>query len=161
MPALVATAVSQLLMGSASVSRYQLPRRVDPLTRRLASSITSAMTPQRLVCPATTTLDELSPLLAADELGLALVVDGDEYIGTVSARELLVTPRGEWATTHAASVAVRGQATARTDWTLAQARAALAAGSAEAVVVVDESGQPIGVVTTDSIADQLGDDEAT
>ena len=158
-PALVATAVSQLLMGSTSVSRYQMPRRVDPLTRRLASTVTSAMTPPRLVCPATTTLDELSPLLADDELGLALVVDGDEFIGTVSRRELLATPRGEWATTRAASVVVRGQATATADWTLAQARAALVAGSPE-VVVVDSTGQPIGVVTANSVADQLGDDEA-
>jgi chloride channel protein, CIC family len=160
-PALVATAVSQLLMGSASVSTYQIQRRVDPLTRRLARTVTSAMTAPRLVCSVATTLDELSERLSRDEVGVALVLDGDHFVGTVSPRDLLATSRAAWPTTTAGAVTRKDQTTTTAECTLGQARALLAASSTDSVVVLDEAGHPIGVVTARSISEQLGGDEDT
>jgi chloride channel protein, CIC family len=159
-PALVATAVSQLLMGrGASVASYQLPRRVGALARRLEEPVTSVMVSPALVFAADTTLEELAPRFAPNDRAVAIIVDADGYTGTAAPGDLLGTPRDEWSTTTAARVMKRDLPTAAPDWTVARANDVMAAEELGALVVLDTARQPIGVVTSGAIARHLGDDE--
>ncbi|HEY4397995.1 MAG TPA: chloride channel protein [Acidimicrobiia bacterium] len=156
-PALVATAVSQLLMGRASVASYQLPRRVSSLERRLEQPLTIAMVRPPLVCPADTPLEELVPRFASDGDAIAIIVDENGYAGTAAPGDLLSTPRREWQTTTAATVMKRDLTTAAATWTVALANEVIATEQLEALVVLDDERIPIGVVTSRAIAAYLGE----
>jgi CIC family chloride channel protein len=158
-PALVATAVSQLLMGRASVASYQLPRRVGALARRLEEPVTSVMLPPALLCAPDTTLEELALLFAPNDRTVAIVVDADRYAGTAAPGDLLGTPRDEWTTTTVARVMTRDLPTAAPDWTVARVNDVISTEQLSALVVLDTARQPIGVVTSAAIARHLGYDE--
>jgi chloride channel protein, CIC family len=158
-PALVATAVSQLLMGRASVASYQLPRRVGAHARRLEEPVASVMVSPALVCAPDTTLEELAPLFAPKDTAVAIVVDADGYAGIAAPGDLLGTPRDEWSTTTAARVMRRDLPTAAPDWTVARANDVITTEQLGVLVVLDTARQPIGVVTSGAIARHLGDDE--
>ncbi len=160
-PALLATAVSQLLMGGSSVASYQIPRRVGALERRLLQTVTSVMSEPQIMCTSETTLRTLQPTLAADVDDTALVVDSGAFIGTVRTRDLLAVAPGRWETTRAGDVAHRDTPVARPDLTLQEARDVLADPDFDALVVLDADDAPVGIVTARGIAEHLARDEET
>ncbi len=156
-PALVATAVSQLVMGRASVASYQVPRRVGALERRLAQPLTITMDRPAMVCSADTTLERLASRFAPDGANVAVVVDENGYAGTVAPADLLGTPRDEWPTTTVPTVMKRGLTAATTDWTVGLANDVIAAEQLDVLVVLDDARVPIGLVSAGTIARYLGD----
>lgn len=158
-PALLATAVSQLLMGRRSIANYQIPRRIGALTRRLSQTVASVMTAPRVECSSETTVLHLSELLAADPGEVALVVDDAVYRGTVTTAALLTVPPHAWKTTRVAEVTQRNTPVATPDLRLDEARRALEDPTFNALIVLDAQGSVVGVVTARAIAEHLAADE--
>ncbi len=102
-PALLATAVAQLLMGTRSVTEYQVPRRLSALDRRLeqpVSVVTRTAVPR---CPSDTTVAAL--IDAAGREALVPIVDDGRYVGlvpvatvgaAVAPEERSTTPVSRW-----------------------------------------------------------------
>jgi CBS domain-containing protein len=147
-PALIATAVAQLVMGRQSITTHQLPRRVDPLERAL----------HRPIVDAVASIPEVPPdARLADVFGIdgassdrVAVVDGEGFVGVVESREAIrvLAERGADVT---CSDAVR-PVPVRADlgWTVGDAREMLDDGGIPALAVVD-GGRFLGVVTAASI----------
>ncbi|MFO1538608.1 MAG: chloride channel protein [Actinomycetota bacterium] len=90
-PALVATAVAQFVMGDVSVSAYQLTRRVDLVTRRDRRPVVDACTapppdlaPDAPEVPATATVGDARRALAASGAPYVVVRDGTTVVGVVT-----------------------------------------------------------------------------
>jgi CIC family chloride channel protein len=107
-PALLATAVAQLVMGGQSITDEQLPRRIDALDRRLRQPVSVAMRPKgggdgwpvtdatsptiRLDAP----LGEALELMRAADVDVLRVVDADrELVGTLRAHDVVERRDGE------------------------------------------------------------------
>ncbi len=158
-PALLATAVSQLLMGNGSVANYQIPRRVGALTRRLSRTVASVMTEPRVRCEPDTTLLALSEQLASDTDETAIVVEGSTFLGALRIRDLLSVDPAEWPSARVAQVMHADAPVIPPEASLAQARELLTSAAVDSLVVVDEAGTAAGVVTARRIAEHLAEPE--
>ena len=105
-PGLIATVVSQLMMGASSVSTYQSSDREGHLEHRFGLPLTAAIQGAVLTAPPDVTLDELlaTHLLVTHHTTVPVVEHG-HYIGLVSLTDLNTIPRPEWATTTVGSIA--------------------------------------------------------
>jgi hypothetical protein len=90
-PALVATAVAQFVMGDVSVSTYQLTRRVDLVTRRDRRPVVDACTapppdlaPDAPGVPVTATVGDARRALTAFGAPYVVVRDGTTVVGVVT-----------------------------------------------------------------------------
>jgi len=100
-PGLIASVVSQLFMGRASASPYQVAARAGHLERRFALPLTAVMRTDVATVPPDTTLAEFfaTHLLGNREKAVA-VVDGARYVGVMRIEELRVVPEDRWPTEH-------------------------------------------------------------
>ena len=99
-PALVATAMAQLVMGGQSVTSYQLDRRLDPVQLRDQRLVTDALStaPDQLepnvpVVSASATVGDVRAELAKGVAPYVLVSDGESVLGVVTPAAILALER--------------------------------------------------------------------
>ncbi len=156
-PGLIATVVSQLMMGASSVSTYQSSDREGHLEHRFGLPLTAAIQRAVLTAPPDVTLDELlaTHLLVTHHTTVPVVEHG-HYIGLVSLNDLNAIPRPEWATTTVGSIVQDEAPHADSSWTIEQAVRAMDATGLDLLPVTNADGTFAGIVTT---ADLLRLDE--
>ncbi len=148
-PGLIATVVSQLMMGSSSVSTYQSSDRSGHLERRFSLPLTAAIQGDVLTAPPATTLDQfVDDHLLVTRRTTVPVVDRDTYVGLVTLDDLGAVPHEQWASTAIAVVARDDAPHAQPDWSIAQAVRAMDAGGFDLLPVIGADGRFIGIVTT-------------
>jgi len=156
-PALMATAVAQLAMGTKSVTTYQIPRRAPLLAHPDDRPITDALATDTRTCAPDTLVGEL---LAHHDSGIIPVVDGDHYLGIIDANQF-----AQLSTTQRSTARVRE--IMRTDfpivsatWTIQDARKVMeATKTTELPVLRDET--LIGIITAQRIQDLHKSTETT
>lgn len=95
-PALIATAVAQLVMGRRSVTTAQLDRRVDPVRLRDRRPVTDAIgsvpdpiAPESPEVPVSATIGDARRALAATQAPYVVVTDGPTVVGIVTPAAIL------------------------------------------------------------------------
>jgi len=147
-PALIATAVAQLLMGGQSITTHQLPKRLDPLERALRRPIVDAAAPIPTVAPNARLRDVFGPDGAVGDR--VAVVDGDCFVGVIESREAVGAVAENGGDVTCADVVQPAPVRADLEWTVGDAHDALEAGGLPALPVVDGD-RLLGVVTAASI----------
>ncbi len=151
-PGLIATVVSQLMMGSSSVSTFQSSDRAGHLERRFTMPLTAAIQGDVLTAPPGATLDQLvDDHLLMTRRTTVPVVDHGTYVGLVSLDDLGAVPREQWASTTLDVVARDDAPHARPEWTIAQAVRSMDAGGFDLLPVIGPDGAFVGIVTTSDL----------
>jgi CIC family chloride channel protein len=150
-PALLAAATSQLVMGRSSVSSYQRDSRAGRLERRLALSVPSAMRSDAATVPPDATLDEMYHHHVLElRLQRVPVVDASIYCGVVALDDIAAVPRAQWAMKMVSDVMRTDWPTADVRWTLGQAVEVMEHRQVDRLAVLDND-TFIGVVTMGEI----------
>ncbi|HEY4377979.1 MAG TPA: chloride channel protein, partial [Acidimicrobiales bacterium] len=151
-PALIAAATSQLLMGEYSVTPYQEGARTSLLERRLALPISSAMRTDGVVVPPDATISEFYDVhVTTLRLRSVPVVDGSTFVGMAFLDDAIKVPHDQWATTRVGDLVGHDEApVGDISWTLGQAVRTLEEADADVLAVVDH-GRYVGVVTMGEI----------
>ena len=150
-PALIAAATSQVLMGRQSVSEYQQDTRTGALERRLAQPVTAALRTDVAVVPPDATVAELYDHHVLElRQRIVPVVDGATYWGMVALDDVVQLPRDEWTSTPVSRVVREDWPTADVRWTLAEAVGAMEAGDVDRLPVLDGE-MFVGLVTTGEV----------
>lgn len=104
-PALLAAAAAQLVMGGKSFSTYQRNERlpnVEPLTRLPIADI---MSPSADTIRADANLDEVVSTMLRQNRRWAPVVDDTGYVGLIAVTDIAKIPMAEWANATARDIA--------------------------------------------------------
>lgn len=149
-PGLLASVASQLVMGNASVSPYQTPRRVGHLERRFQLPIGTALDADVRTVPSDATLAEFHQHLLLSRVVDVPVVDENRYVGMISVHDLQARPVDEWATTAVGEVVDAGWPTAAPEWNLERAIRVMDSDGIDTLPVIQGSSF-VGVVTTADI----------
>jgi CIC family chloride channel protein len=153
-PALVATAAGQLVIGRASFSRAQREGRLGHLERRFDLPISAVLeTDVRTVPPDTTVEEFLSVHLLANRRRAVPVVDHEShrYLGVALLDEVAALPREGWATTTVGSVSRHDGPRGVTTWLVRDAVQAMQAQGTDLLPIVDAEDRFVGLVTTGDI----------
>jgi CIC family chloride channel protein len=152
-PALVAVAAGQLVIGRASFSRAQREGRLGHLERRFDLPISAVLeTDVRTVPPDATVEEFLAVHLLANRRREVPVVDHDNrYQGIALLDEVAAVPREEWATTQVGSVARSDAPRGITTWLVRDAVQAMQAQGTDLLPIVDAEDRFVGLVTTGDI----------
>jgi CIC family chloride channel protein len=161
-PALVATAISQLVMGRSSITAYQRSRRPSLLERRFDLPVTAALVPDPSMATPDTTLEELIDrhFLTAQAKTIPVVRDGT-YLGMVRLDDVLTVDRAERTRVTAGDLVRADAPVAGAEWDLRQALRVMEAAGIDRLAVLDGD-RIVGVVTTSEIVrvdEILGDME--
>jgi len=164
-PGLIAAMVSQLFMGSASASTYQMAARAGHLERRFPLPLSSALRTDAATAAPDLTLDEF---FREHAVGLrepaTVVVEEGRYLGVIRVEELAETPQERWASTPVSDHMRMDVPTASPRWQLRDALRAMEKADIDLLPVV-EGERFVGVVTTaeilklDDILQVTGDEE--
>jgi CIC family chloride channel protein len=151
-PGLIASVVSQLVMGEVSVSPYQQAGRRGHLERRFLLSLSSVIRADVLTVPPDATLLEFYEhhLLLTRETSVP-VLDGEHYLGMISSDDLRAHAPETWSDAKVGDVADTQWPKAQPDWTLEMALRAMDSADVDALPVLDSSGSFIGIVTSTDI----------
>jgi CIC family chloride channel protein len=150
-PGLIAAVVSQLMMGRASISPYQVAGRVGHLERRLDMPLRSIIDTEARTAPPDTTVEELFwHHLVATRQRTVPVVDGSRYLGMVRADELAAVDRDAWPTTAIIDIVLPDIPVAAPDWHVRDAVRAMELVNADRIAVCDGD-RFVGVVSTADI----------
>ncbi len=150
-PALIATAISQSLMGEDSVSDYQIGERQGRLERRLgAPALSVALTDVGSVAPETGLL-EVIDRYGDHPVSPAVPVAGPNYCGLLVLHDLatVILEHGIEAT---AADAMRSVPCIKSSLPAVHAARIMNEHDTAAVAVVDEDDVPIGVISALSLA---------
>jgi CBS domain-containing protein len=149
---LIASVVSQLVMGEVSVSPYQQAGRRGHLERRFLLSLSSVIRADVLTVPPDATLLEFYEhhLLLTRETSVP-VLDGEHYLGMISSDDLRAHAPETWSDAKVGDVADTQWPKAQPDWTLEMALRAMDSADVDALPVLDSSGSFIGIVTSTDI----------
>ena len=162
-PALVAAAVSQLVMGRASVSSAQRTVRTGHLERRFQLPISTALTTDARTVPPDATVGEFVwvHVLGNRERSVA-VVERDRYLGMCRLDAVSQVPREAWDEIPVEAVMRTDLPVGRPSWTLRDAIAAMEDADVDRLAVADDRGTFIGVVMTSEILklDEILDETA-
>jgi CIC family chloride channel protein len=152
-PALVASAVSQLVAGSASVSLAQREERLGGLESRLALPIGSVMETDVLTVPPDATVSEFVWIHALGQRQPVVpVVDGNRYLGLCSVHDAARVDRAHWDDLTVADIADPDAPVGRASWSIRDAVAAMGTQDWDLLAVVDEqSGGFVGMVRDSEI----------
>lgn len=152
-PALVATAAAQVVIGRASFSRAQREGRLGHLERRFELPISSVLeTDVRTVPPDATVAEFLDVHLLANRRRAVPVVDADNrYRGVALLDVVTAIPRGSWAGTTVEQVADPDAPRGMTTWLVRDAVQAMQSEGVDMLPIVDGDGRFVGVVTTGDI----------
>jgi chloride channel protein, CIC family len=147
-PALIATAVAQLLMGRQSITTHQLARRLDPLERALRRPIVDAVTRLPVVPPSA----RLADVFGDDGAGAdrVAVVDDGCFVGIVESVDAGRLLASRHAAVTCADAAQPPPVHGDLGWTVGDAREVLDDSALPALAVVDGD-RFLGVVTAASI----------
>jgi CIC family chloride channel protein len=152
-PALLATAASQLLVGDSSVARNQRTGRLGHLERRFELPISAVISTDVRTVPPDATIEEfLSVHLVGHRRRSVPVVDeGNRYLGLAVLDEVVAVRREAWATTDVRTIARTNAPQGRTTWLVRDAVGAMERGDTDVLAVVDGDDRFVGVVTTDEV----------
>lgn len=161
-PALVATAIAQLVMGRSSITPYQRSRRPSVLERRFDLPITAALVPEPHLATSDMTLDELVDrhFLTTRASTIPVVADG-AYLGMVRLEDVRRVERAQRPHLTAADVLRTDAPVAEAEWDLRHALRVMEAADVDRVAVLDGD-RLVGVVTMSEIIridDILGDED--
>jgi CIC family chloride channel protein len=151
-PALIAVAVSQVVVGQASVSAYQRDTRVGHLERRFGMAITAALRTEVDTVDAEDTVADYmwQHALLRREL-TTVVTDDGHYAGLVSVADAVELEQDEWSGTAVRQIMRTDVTPARISWTLRQATEAMEEHGIDQIPVTDADGHLIGAVTSDDV----------
>lgn len=150
-PALLAAATSQLVMGQASVSPYQQGTRTSLLARRLALPVTAALRTDAATVPPDATVAELFDHHVSQlRLRVVPVVAGDELVGMAYLTDIAHLRRAEWEATAVGSVARTSVPVAELGWNLGRTLEEMERADVDRLPVLD-SGRYVGLVTSGEI----------
>jgi len=150
-PALIATAMAQLVMGSKSVTKFQIPRRVGALERRMqlpVAAVVDADTPR--CAPGATIEQVIGAEVAARSVVSVPVVEGDRYLGLLEAYQLTRIPSADRPDVEARDVMATDAPIIDAAATVREAFEVLDRANAERLPVVAD-GRLVGMVTTGAI----------
>ena len=152
-PGLIAVAVSQVVVGSSSVSEYQRDTRVGHLERRFQMPITSAMKRDfQTVRPADSLSDFVWRFAFPRKQLEAVVADNNgEFRGIIKVSDVGDMEQDLWSTTACSEVMIAGLTPARLSWTVREVSARMEEADVDIYPVVDTAGRVVGVVTDQSI----------
>jgi chloride channel protein, CIC family len=146
-PALVATAVAQLAMGTKSVTAYQIPRRAALPAQLNDHPVTDALeTDMRTGAPDALVAD----LLRDHDAGIIPVVDGDHYLGIIDASQLAQPSAAQRSTVQARDIMRTDFPIVNATWTIEDARKIMDATNTTALPVLRD-GSLIGIITSQGI----------
>ncbi|HEX6424392.1 MAG TPA: chloride channel protein, partial [Acidimicrobiales bacterium] len=153
-PALIATAASQLLLGdSSSVARHQRTGRLGHLERRFELPISAVTSTDERTVPPDATIEEFLSvhLVGQRRRSVPVVDDGNRYLGMAVLDEVVAVRRDAWATTDVRTIARTTAPRGRTTWLVRDAVGAMERGDTDVLAVVDGEDRFVGVVTTDDV----------
>ena len=152
-PALVAVAVSQVLIGNASVSQFQRDSRTGHLERRLEMPVNSAMSTEVPTVNADAPLADFVWGVALPRKQLEAIVIGPEreFLGVIRLSDTRHVDRNDWMSVTCGEVMTADITPARPSWTLREVTEAMADAEIELYPVVDSGGRIAGVVTENAI----------
>ena len=146
-PALLAAAAAQVVMGRWSFSPYQRQERVLDLTPLTRMTLLDVMTPNPDTVDATGTVADVLPHMLRQNRRWAPAVDGDgAYVGLLAIADIGALPESDWATTPIADILRAEVPAASSSDTIQLVAATMRASGNDAVAVVND-GQVVGVVT--------------
>jgi CIC family chloride channel protein len=153
-PALLATAASQLLLGdSSSVALHQRTGRLGHLERRFELPISAVIATDERTVPPDATIEEFLSvhLVGHRRRSVPVVDDANRYLGMAVLDEVVAVRREAWATTDVRTIARTDAPKARTTWLVRDAVGAMERGDSDVLAVVDGEDRFVGVVTTDDV----------
>jgi CIC family chloride channel protein len=152
-PALVATAAGQVVIGRASFSRAQREGRLGHLERRFDLPISTVLATDVATVPSDATVEEfLAVHVLATRRRAVPVVDGDNrYRGVALLDVVTAVPRDEWATTTIDQLAHRGAPKGVTTWLVRDAVQVMQAEGTDMLPIVDGDDRFVGIVTIGDI----------
>lgn len=150
-PALIAVAVSQVVVGRSSVSSFQRDTRSGHLERRFRMPVTSALqTDVQTLTPSTSLHDFVwNFALKRQELS-AIVVDDNRYLGMCRLHDATEVDRDQWNDVTVGSI-MKKVNPARLSMTLREATLFMEEQDVDQIPVTDGTGRFVGVVTADAI----------
>lgn len=165
-PALIAAAASQLLVGRASVSSAQVSARQGHLERRFQLPVSIALDTAALTTPPDATVDEFvwDHVIGRRQRSVPVLGD-DGYLGMCLLDDISTLPRERWGGTTVEDVMRPDLPVCRSTWTLRDALAAMDDADVDVLAVVGGDGRFMGVVQLaailelDEILDQTQPDE--
>jgi CIC family chloride channel protein len=150
-PALIAAASSQLLMGRESVTPYQQDSRTGLLERRLALPVSAALRTDAATVPPDATVTELYDHHIMElRLRAVPVVDGATYAGVVILDDVAGIPRTMWDETTVNEILRADWPHADVDWSLGKAVRAMEMADVDRLPVLDGLAF-VGMITTGEI----------
>jgi CIC family chloride channel protein len=152
-PALLATAASQLVIGNESVSAEQRAGRLGHLERRFELPISAVLETDVRTVPPDATIEEFLTvhLVGYRQRAVACVEDGNRYLGLAVLDEVVAIRREAWATTEIRTIARVTVPRGRTTWLVRDAVRAMEAADTDVLPVVDGEDRFVGVVTTEGV----------
>lgn len=152
-PALVATAAGQLVIGRASVSRAQREGRLGHLERRFDLPISAALETDVRTVPPDATIDEFLAvhLLATRRRAVPVVDHDNRYRGVALLDEVAAVPRDTWRETTVGTVTHPNAPKGLTTWLIRDAVQTMQAEGIDLLPIVDSEDRFVGVVTTGDI----------
>ncbi len=146
-PGLIAAVVAQLVMGSSSISPYQVAGRIGHLEHRLQLPLSSVVNTEARTAPPDATIEEVfwQHLVGTRQQSVA-IVDGGTYLGIVRAEDVGEVAPEAWATTQARSIMRTDVPVADMAWVLGDAIRALDDAASDRIAVCAD-GTFIGVIT--------------
>ena len=153
-PALLATAASQLMVGDASsVALNQRTGRLGHLERRFELPISSVISTDVRTVPPDATIEEFLSvhLVGHRRRSVPVVDDANRYLGLAVLDEVVAVRREAWATTDVRTIARTTAPQGRTTWLVRDAVGAMERGDTDVLAVVDGEDRFVGVVTTDEV----------
>ena len=149
-PALIAAATSQLLMGRDSVTLYQ-QNRTGLLERRLALPLSSALRTDAMTVPPDATVAELYDTHILELRSRAVpVVDIASFVGMAVLDDIAAIPRSKWSSTLVKEIMRIDWPHADVRWTLGDAVAAMEQADVDRLPVLDGA-TFVGMTTTGEI----------
>jgi CIC family chloride channel protein len=152
-PALLATAASQLLAGDSSVAQSQRAGRLGHLERRFELPISAVMSTEERTVPPDATIEEFLSvhLVGHRRRSVPVVDDANRYLGLAVLDEVVAVRREAWSTTDVRTIARTNAPRGRTTWLVRDAVGAMERGDTDVLAVVDGDDRFVGVVTTDEV----------
>lgn len=150
-PALIATAIAQTMMGSDSVSENQRSARQGQLERRLNEPASSVMIDDLGVITPDATLFDVIDGYGDRSQSFAIPVGGPKYEGLIVLHDLAAAIL-EYGPDCGVRQAMRQLPSIRADEPAVEAARLMNRHDTAAIGVVDENDYPVGVISTTSLA---------
>ena len=151
-PALVAAAVSQLMVGRSSISNHQVGERLGHLERRLTLPISSALNTDVMTVPPDAAVSEFVFFhVLSRRVRDVPIVDSGTYIGMCTLDQAEKFDRDVWESTMVTEAMPPEYPTAELTASLRDAVLAMEAAGVEMLPVVDPQGNFVGTVSNEEI----------